>query len=52
LPRDVPAATIEAQLKESKFSYEILGVDIKANDLKEIAKKLQPLAESIARAAP
>jgi hypothetical protein len=52
LPSDVRAATIEAQLKEIGFSYEILGVDIKASALKDIASSLQPLAEALARAAP
>ena len=52
LPRDVRASTIEAQLKDSGFAYEILGVDIKAAKLKDIAALLQPLAEAMAKAAP
>lgn len=52
LPRDVRAATIERQLKESGFAHEILGVDIKSSTLKEIAAKLKPLAEKLAEAAP
>ncbi len=52
LPRDVRAATIEQQLKESGFSYEIIGVDLSAKQLKDIAGKLQPLAEKATAAAP
>jgi hypothetical protein len=52
LPRDVRAATIEKQLKESGFSYEIIGADIKARDLAAIGEKLKPLAEKLADAAP
>ena len=52
LPRDVGAATIERELKESGFAYEILGVDIKAARLKEVAEKLKPLAEKLAKAEP
>lgn len=52
LPRDVRAATIEKQLKESGFSYEIIGADIKAKDLAAIGEKLKPLAEKVADAAP
>ncbi|MEU4711631.1 pre-toxin TG domain-containing protein [Nocardia salmonicida] len=52
LPRDVRAATIEKQLKESGFSYEIIGADIKAKDLAAIGEKLKPLAEKLADAAP
>jgi hypothetical protein len=52
LPRDVGAATIERELKESGFAYEILGVDIKAARLKEISEKLKPLAEKLAKAEP
>lgn len=52
IPRDVKAATIEAQLKDSGFTYEILGVDIASAKLKEIAGALQPLAETMAKAAP
>ncbi len=52
LPGDVRASTIEAQLKETGYSYEILGADIKAGALKDIAASLQPLAEALAKAAP
>ena len=52
LPRDVPSSLIEQQLKESKFAFEILGVDIKADALKKIAASLQPLAEKLAKATP
>jgi hypothetical protein len=52
LPRDVGATTIERELKESGFAYEILGVDIKAARLKEVAEKLKPLAEKLAKAEP
>ena len=52
LPRDVKAASIEAQLKQSGFNYEILGVDISAGKLKDIASSLTSLAESMAKAAP
>jgi hypothetical protein len=52
LPADVRASTIEAQLKETGYSYEILGVDINAGALKDIAASLQPLAEALAKAAP
>jgi hypothetical protein len=40
LPKDVRATTIEKQLKESGFSYEIIGADIKSKDLAAIGKKL------------
>jgi Pre-toxin TG len=52
LPKDVRAATIEKQLKESGFSYEIIGADIKAKDLAAIGEKLKPLAEKLADTAP
>jgi len=52
LPKDVRASTIEAELKASGFTYEILGVDISASKLKDIAGSLQPLAEKLAKAAP
>ena len=52
LPRDARAATIEKQLKESGFSYEIIGADIKSKDLAAIGEKLKPLAEKLADAAP
>jgi hypothetical protein len=52
LPRDVNASAIEAQLKENKFAYEILGVDISAAKLKDMAASMKSLAESIAKAAP
>jgi hypothetical protein len=52
IPRDVKAATIETQLKDSGFTYEILGVDVAAAKLKEIAAGLVPLAETMAKAAP
>jgi hypothetical protein len=52
LPADAQASTIEAQLKESGHSHEILGVDIKAGPVKDIAASLQPLAEVLAKAAP
>ena len=52
LPKDVRAATIEAELKDSGFAYEILGVDIKASALKDIAEKLKPLAETLAKGEP
>ncbi len=50
LPRDVRAAAIEAQLKEGGFTYEILGVDITAGKLKDIASSMTSLAESMAKA--
>lgn len=52
LPRDVSAATIGAQLKESGFTFEILGVDITASKLKDIASSLQGLATTMAEAVP
>jgi hypothetical protein len=52
LPRDVKAATIEAELQASGYTYEILGVDVTASKLKEIATGLKPLAETKAKAAP
>ncbi|SFO58164.1 hypothetical protein SAMN05660359_04491 [Geodermatophilus obscurus] len=52
LPRDVRAAAIEKQLKESGFSFEIIGADIKSKDLAAIGEKLKPLAEKLADAAP
>jgi hypothetical protein len=52
LPKDVRASSIEAELKASGFNYEILGVDIAASKLKDIASTLKPLAEKLARSAP
>ncbi len=52
LPRDVRASTIEQQLKDSGFAYEILGVDMKASSLKDVAAKLQPLAQKLAQEPP
>jgi hypothetical protein len=52
LPKDVKASTIEAQLKESGFTYEILGVDISASKLKDMAAAMTALAESMAKASP
>lgn len=52
LPRDVRAATIEKQLKESGFNYEIIGVDIKSKSLAAIGEKLQPLAEKLVDTTP
>lgn len=52
LPKDVNASAIEAQLKESKFAYEILGVDVTSGKLKDMAASMKSLAESIAKAAP
>lgn len=52
LPRGVRTATIEKQLKDSGFAYEILGVNITDRDLKAIAARLQPLAAQMAAAAP
>jgi len=50
-PRYIGAATIERQLKDSGFVFEILAVDIKSSTLKEIAAKLKPLAEKLDQAA-
>ena len=47
LPRDVAASTIEQQLKDSGFAYEILGVNLRSKDLKDIAAKLQPIAQKL-----
>jgi Pre-toxin TG len=52
LPRDVASSTIEQQLKDSGFTYEILGVNLRSRDLKDIAGKLQPLAEKLAADPP
>lgn len=52
LPGDVRAATIEQQLKDSGFAYEILGVGMKASALKDVAAKLQPYAAKLALEAP
>ena len=52
LPKDARASTIEAQLKASDFNYEILGADITASKLKDIAASLQALAEAMAKATP
>lgn len=51
LPKDVNASAIEAQLKENKFAYEILGVDVTSAKLKDMAASMKSLAESIAKAA-
>jgi hypothetical protein len=52
LPKDVAPATIEQQLKDSGFTYEILGVNLRSSDLKDIAAKLQPLAQKLAADPP
>lgn len=51
LPKDVNASAIEAQLKENKFAYEILGVDVTSTKLKDMAASMKSLSESIAKAA-
>lgn len=52
IPKDLRATTIEKQLKESGFSHEILGADIKSKDLAVIGERLKPLAERLVDAAP
>lgn len=52
LPRDVRAATIEKELKEAGFNYEIIGADIRSKDLVAAGDKLKPLAEKLADLAP
>lgn len=52
LPRDVRSATVEKQLQESGFNYEIIGADINSKDLTAISEKLKPLAEKLAETAP
>jgi hypothetical protein len=52
LPKDVAPATIEQQLKDSGFTYEILGVNLRSSDLKDIAAKLQPRAQNLVADPP
>jgi hypothetical protein len=52
LPKDVAASTIEQQLKDSGFAYEILGVNLRSKDLKDIGAKLQPLAQKLGAEPP
>lgn len=52
LPKEVNASAIEAQLKENKFAYEILGVDVTSVKLKDMAASMKSLSESIVKAAP
>ena len=52
LPKDVNASAIEAQLKENKFAYEILGVDVSSAKLKDMAASMKSLAESLAKVTP
>lgn len=52
VPKDVKLDTIEAQLKAEKFAYEMIGVDVRASDLKSAAEMMQPVADAMAKAAP
>ena len=52
LPRGVRASTIERQLKDERFTYEILGVNLRSKDLNDIAAKLQPLAQKLVAEPP
>ncbi|GGM77150.1 hypothetical protein GCM10012275_54740 [Longimycelium tulufanense] len=55
VPRDLSAKTIktlEGQLAAEKVTYEILGLDITASTLKQIAAKLKEPAAKLATAAP
>jgi hypothetical protein len=50
LPKDASRTTIERQLMEGGFSFEILGVDMTSGQLKGISEKLSPIAEKMAQA--
>ncbi|PZV19512.1 MAG: hypothetical protein DCF20_00405 [Pseudanabaena sp.] len=50
LPRDVNRSIIENELREAKFNFEIIGVDISQRNLKDIADGMLPLATTIANA--
>lgn len=52
VPKGVNAKTIEKQLSNEGVTYEILGVDISAKDLKSIASELVSLAEKLAAGGP
>jgi len=50
LPRDVNRSVIERELREARFSFEIVGVDISQRDLRSAAGEMVPLATNIAAA--
>ncbi|MCE5324673.1 pre-toxin TG domain-containing protein [bacterium] len=50
LPKDVNCSLIKKELKESKFNFEIIGVDINQKDLKEAAAEMKPLAAAMTEA--
>ncbi len=52
VPKNVALATIEAQLKAEKVTYEMLAVDIKDTELKSLAENMQALAQTLAAAPP
>ena len=52
VPKNIGTATIEAQLKAEKVSYELIAVDIKDTQLKSLAEKMKALALEISSAAP
>ncbi|MHB0969381.1 MAG: pre-toxin TG domain-containing protein [Thermoanaerobaculia bacterium] len=50
LPRDVNRSLIERELRDSGFSFEIIGADISQRDLRSIAAELVDLARTMATA--
>ena len=50
LPRDVRRTTLERQLRNEGFSFELIGVDMSQRELRDAAAELQPLAEQMAAA--
>ena len=52
VPRGVKTGTINKQLSREGVTYEILGVDIRAKDLKSLASDMVDLATKIAERAP
>lgn len=49
---DSNRVTLEDQLAAEKVTFEILGIDITASSLKQIANKLKDPAAKLAAAAP
>ena len=50
LPRDVNSSIIERELREARFNFEIVGVDIGQRDLRAVADEMVQLATTIAGA--
>ncbi len=50
LPKDVKTSIIEKELRETKYSFEMIGADISQKELKSFAEEMVSLATSFANA--